>query len=84
MHPPLVAIATVPPRGNQECANEVYRKAISLACPLGEGAEHSEAEGGGAQCRISLSKVQKIFTNTLQKPNLHFRKITSLSFILNM
>ena len=25
MHaPPLVAIATVPPRGNQECANEVY------------------------------------------------------------
>ena len=24
MHaPPLVAIATVPPRGNQECANEV-------------------------------------------------------------
>ena len=48
MHaPPLVAIATVPPRGNQESANEIYRKAISLACPLGK--VPSEARRKGAE-----------------------------------
>ena len=46
MHaPPLVAIATVPPRGNQECANEVYRKAISLACPLGKVPSEARRNG---------------------------------------
>ena len=46
MYPPLVADATVAPRGTKNLLMKFNEKAISLACPIGEGAERSEAEGG--------------------------------------
>ena len=63
MHPPLVAIATVPPRGNQECANEVYRKAISLACPLGKVPSEVRRKGEERGHPIRFSEPTADFKN---------------------
>jgi len=74
MHPPLVAIATIPPRGNQECANEVYRKAISLACPLGKVPSEARRKGvarGLCGVAIDISRCNpSICSQSSQPPSL--------------
>ena len=72
--PPLVAIATVPPRGNQECANEVYRKAISLACPLGKVPSEARRKGvarGLCGVAIDISRCNpSVCSQSSQPPSL--------------
>ena len=52
----LLAIHLVPRGGTKNLLMKFNEKAISLACPIGEGAERSEAEGESKSIAIDISQ----------------------------
>ena len=60
-----------PPRGNQECANEGYRKAISLACHLGKVPSEVRRKGEACGVVINISRCNpSVCSQSSQPPSL--------------